>query len=206
GDARNDELRRGPWVRPHGERERSLHGVTVDGDRAPVDEVPAFRDVLQGHDERVGVRGRASYGAGGDLMAVHVADGDDREPRLDRLVERQLHRRRRRVQRDARRRHGLHQVRVCGRGGRDDERRQHRRYDREPFHASSLPPFATSASPPTTMPSAPRTIATIDSVDEPPPPPSELFTAIAGAGFSPVSGSVQFTIDPSEYVCCTWNV
>src|SRR5437764_860082 len=41
-DLRDRELRRRPGVGPDGERERSLHRVPVDGDGAPVDEVPAL--------------------------------------------------------------------------------------------------------------------------------------------------------------------
>ncbi len=39
-----------------------------------------------------------------------------------------------------------------------------------------------------------------------PPPPSELFASIVGAGAAEDSGPAQSTIDPSEYVCSTWNV
>ena len=42
GDRRDHELRRRPRVRPDGERERAAHRMAVDGDHAPVDEVPAL--------------------------------------------------------------------------------------------------------------------------------------------------------------------
>ncbi len=48
-------------------------------------------------------------------------------------------------------------------------------------------------------------MATIVSADTP-PPTTELTLSIVGAGAADVSGPAQFTIDPSEYVCSTWNV
>lgn len=41
---------------------------------------------------------------------------------------------------------------------------------------------------------------------EVPPPSSDVNASIVGAGAAEDSGPDQFTIDPSEYVCSTWNV
>ena len=54
------ELRRRARVRPDGERERALHRMSVDRDRAPVDEVPALRQLRLQLDDRACPDPRAS--------------------------------------------------------------------------------------------------------------------------------------------------
>ena len=59
GHLRHRELRRRPRVGADGIRERALHRMAVDRDRAPVDQVPALRQMrAQRHDQRVGIGGR----------------------------------------------------------------------------------------------------------------------------------------------------
>ena len=107
------ELRRGPRVGTDGVRERALHRMAVDRDRAPVDQVPALRQMrAQRHDERVGIGGRPLDRTGRHLVARGVGHRDDREPRLDRLVVGELHRRGRGLQHAAGRGHGPDQVGV----------------------------------------------------------------------------------------------
>ena len=135
------------------------------------------------------------------LVGLHVGDGDEREARLDRLVEGERDGRRRRTQGHARRRHRLHQVGVGGRRRRHDQRdRAGREKGSDPparAHAICLPPREKSAIAPSTTPIAPTTSAMIASV-EVPPPPSELFASIVGAGASEDSDPDQLTIEPSE--------
>jgi hypothetical protein len=64
----------------------------------------------------------------------------------------------------------------------------------------------TSATAPSSAPTAPTISATIARVELPPPPPNELLASIVGAGVSELSGPVQSTTEPSEYVCLTPNV
>ncbi len=66
-------------------------------------------------------------------------------------------------------------------------------------------PRLISANPPASKPSTPTISAMIVSSEEP-PPAIELFASIVGAGAAEDSEPAQFTIDPSEYVCWTWNV
>ena len=66
----------GPGVRADGEGEEPAHRVAVDRDRAPVDEVPALRHLLQRHDQRVRVARRPVQRPRRDLVAGGVGDGD----------------------------------------------------------------------------------------------------------------------------------
>ena len=89
------------------------------------------------------------------------------------------------------------------RGGRSRERDDRDERDQDtppPFASCELPPSAArakSAIAPRTTPTAPTTRAMTVSV-EVPPPPSEAFTSIVGAGLSDDSEPFQSTIDPSE--------
>ena len=78
----------GPGFGADRERERALHRVPVDRDRAPVDQVPALRQVrAQRHDAACrGSTGERLHRRGRLLAAGGVGDRDDREARLDRLV------------------------------------------------------------------------------------------------------------------------
>ena len=94
-------------------------------------------------------------------------------------------------------RRGRQRQRSCGRreGNQDDA-----------SHATGrLPPRVASATPPSRTPIPPTTSAMIAKV-ELPPPPSEDFASITGAGASDDSGPLQSTTEPSEYVCRTANV
>jgi hypothetical protein len=121
-DRRDHELGLRALVRPDGERERASDRVAVDGDDAPVDEVPALGDLLQRHDERVRIGRRARRAAVRHLVPVLVGDGDDREARLDRLVEGKRDLGGWGVDDAARRRDGADEVGVRRRRGRDRER------------------------------------------------------------------------------------
>src|SRR5581483_6509350 len=204
-------------VRPDREGERAADGMAVDGDDAPVDEVPALRQVLERHVERVRVARRARREAGGHVARVRVGDRDDREARLDGLVVGERDLGRRGVDDAARRRRRAHEVRVRRRRHGQHERCQCRDESRggadtPPVtrQASCLPPppeppRATSAKTPRRTPTTPTISATIASV-ELPPPPSELFAATVGDGVSDDSLPFQLTIEPSEYDCSTPNV
>ena len=140
-DAWHRELWRRAGVRSDRVRERPLHRVAVDRDRAPVDQVPPLGEVRpQRHDQRVGIRRVSADRRGRLLLAVRVGDGDDREPRLDRLVVGQLDRSRRSVEHAAGRGHGLDQVGV-GRGG-----TRQRQPDRERDQAEHAPPRGSHTS------------------------------------------------------------
>ncbi len=136
-------------------------------------------------------------------MPTGVGHRDDRETRLDRLVVGERDLRGRGVDLAARRRRGAHEIRVRGRRRRDCERDDDRRVqnDTPPTqlqpHVNCLPLFETSARPPSRMPTPPTTSAIRASV-EPPPPASELFASIVGAGLSDDSEPDQSTIELSE--------
>ena len=186
-DVRDPELGRRSRIRSDRVGEEPIDRVTVDRDRAPVDQVPPLGQIRpQRHHQRVGIRRRAVDGRGRLLAPVDVGHRDDREPGLDGLVVGQLDVRGRRVEHDARRRDRLDQVRVRGGAGRQREpgrdRDRRHRDTRPPAHASSRsrePPI--SAKPPASSPSTPTTSAMIVSSDTP-PPPSELTASIVGAG------------------------
>ena len=94
---RHRELRRRSRVGADRVRERALHGMAVDRDRAPVDQVPALGQMrAQRHDQRV--RDWPATAGPAPVVTwcpVGVGDRDDREPRLDRLVVGELDRGRR---------------------------------------------------------------------------------------------------------------
>ena len=79
GDGGDDELRRRPRVWAYGERPRAPYRVAVRRDHAPVDEVPAFRDVLERDDERGRIAGGARRRRRRDEVPARVGDRDDRE-------------------------------------------------------------------------------------------------------------------------------
>src|SRR5439155_16410672 len=117
--------------------------------------------------------------------------------------------RRRLIHARARERRSPHEHRVRP-GGRWERKRSRDRHDqqrdaRAPGHASARRPdlpmrLATA----TTSASTASASATIPSVLLP-PPPSEAFASIVGAGVSADSGPDQSTTLPSEYVCRTVN-
>src|SRR5439155_26299116 len=73
-------------------------------------------------------------------------------------------------------------------------------------HASErLPEPATSATTASTAASAATARAIQETIEEP-PPASESLDSSVGAGLSELSGPVQSTTEPSEYVCLTPNV
>src|SRR5581483_1880676 len=165
------------------ERERPLHRVPVDRDGAPVDEVPPLRHLFQRYEQRVRVRGRPAHRPDRLGAGVDVGDRDDREPRLDRLVEGQRDRRRRRVQGHACRGDGPDEVGVrrCRRRQREDDRGGGEQWGDSAYaQTSCLPLLLTTAMPPSRTPTAPTASATIASSEE--PPPTELTTLIVGAG------------------------
>ena len=85
-DRGDHELRRRPGVRPDGERVRAADGVTVGGDDAPEDEVPALVEMVERLHELVRVGGAPIRPAGRVLVAGRIGDGDDREARFDRFA------------------------------------------------------------------------------------------------------------------------
>src|SRR5512140_2952846 len=91
--------------------------------------------------------------------------------------------------------------------GRQRQGRCHRREgdDDDASHATGRVPRVASATAPSRTPIPPTTSAMIESV-ELPPPPSDEFASILGAGVSDDSGPLQSTTEPSEYVCRTENV
>ena len=208
GDRRDRELRRRAGVRPDREGEGAAHRMAVDRDRAPVDEVPALGDTVERHDQRVGIGRRAVQRPGGLLVAVGVGDRDDREARLDRLVEGERDVRGRGVHDAARRRHRPDQVRVRRR--RDGQQSATVTTTPAPS-ANGRPPAASRERPlpaaarlrrparsPRGRPRPRRRRARRSSASSVPPPPSELLASIVGAGRIGDSGPDQLTIDPSE--------
>src|SRR5581483_8716745 len=148
--------------------------------------------------------------AGRLLRQVRVGDGDDHEPRLDRLVERHRELRRGPVQgRSARRGDRPQQV-----GVRERRRRsgQEDRSDADGERQATREPHASGRLAPETRPTPASTAATIATISatipsiELPPPPRDDFASTAGAGVSELSGPFQSTTEPSEKVCRTSNV
>src|SRR5439155_15879029 len=134
------------------------------------------------------------------VVTAGVRDGDDREPRLDRLAVSEENAGGRVVHDPARRRRRAQQCRVCPRRSRQDERDRRHKGDRASSppetHASDLFPESRPTAPSTRA--APATInATIARV-ELPPPPIELLASSRGAGVSDDSGPDQSTTSPSE--------
>ena len=188
-DVRNPKLRGRPGAGPDRVRECPLDRMAVNGDRSPEDQVPTLGEMgPQRNYQRVRIGRRPVHRPRRLLMPVGIGHGDDREPRLDRLVVRQLDVRRRSLKDDACRRNRLNQVRVRGRAARQPE--PHREcgdgdQQRAPdatVHARSRPlDPPINANPPASRPSTPTISATIVS-SETPPPPSESATSIVGAG------------------------
>ena len=85
-DRGDHELGRRPGVRPDGERVGAADGVTVGGDHAPEDEIPALVEMVERLHELVRVGGAPVRPAGRVLAAGRIGDGDDREAWLDRLA------------------------------------------------------------------------------------------------------------------------
>ena len=201
-DRGHDEPRCRPRVGPHGECEGAAHGMAVDRDHAPIDEVPALGDSMQRHDQRLRVGGGAARRARGLRIPGRIGHQDGGEPRLHRLGVREQHDRRRAVDHHTRPRHRAHEARV-GPGGRGQGKRHRGRTEHEgrahlPGQAIvRLPPPDKSPSSPTARATAPTAIAMIASVLLPPPPREDL-SSTCGAGVSDDSGPAQSTTVPSE--------
>ncbi len=189
-DVRDHELRRRARVRADRERERALHRMPVDRDRAPVDEVPALRQVrLERDDQRVRVRRRArapapvvSWWASLSVTEMIAKRGSTASSKVSGDVGGGA------LRIDARRRERLDQVGVRRRRRRQPASASTRRAatsdadrPRGVMRAASSSAAGEQRDAAEEHADAPRTSATIVSSDVP-PPPSELFASIVGAG------------------------